>query len=215
MFTISVVGQKGGTGKTTVAVGLAVAASIAGMVAAVIDVDPQASATNWKDRRIAENPAVVSAQASRLKQTLDAARTGGAEFVVIDTAGRNDDSSLNAARLSDLVLIPTRVNVVEIETLRAVSDLLRVAGNPQAFVLLNGVHPTSTKIAEDTREMVRTIFGLECGPVHLCHRQAYAEAPMTGQSPQELDADGKAGVELDRLFRFIIERVNKGIFEHV
>jgi chromosome partitioning protein len=215
MFTISLVGQKGGTGKTTVAVGLAVAASIAGMVAAVIDVDPQASATNWKDRRTAENPAVVSAQASRLKQTLDAARNGGAEFVVIDTAGRNDDSALNAARLSDLVLIPTRANVVEVETLRAVSDLLRIAGNPKAFVVLNGVHPASTKTADDAREMVRAIFGLECAPVHLCHRQAYAEAPMTGQSPQELDADGKAGVELDRLFRFVIEHVKKGTFEHV
>ena len=70
MFTVSLVGQKGGTGKTTVALGLSVAASLAGMVSAIIDIDPQATATNWKDRREAENPAVVSAQASRLKQTL-------------------------------------------------------------------------------------------------------------------------------------------------
>ena len=215
MFTISVVGQKGGTGKTTVALGLAVAASIAGMVTAVIDVDPQATATNWKDRRDAENPAVVSAQASRLKQTLETARSGRAEFVVIDTAGRNDDSALNAARLSDLVLVPTRANVVEIETLRAVSDLLRIAGNPPALVVLNGVHPIATKAADEARQMVHSVFGLECAPVHLCHRQAYADAPMTGQSPQELDADGKAGLELDRLFKFIIEHVNKGTFEHV
>jgi chromosome partitioning protein len=104
---------------------------------------------------------------------------------------------------------------VEIETLKAVSDLLRIAGNPKSFVVLNGVHPASTKSADDAREMVRAIFGLECAPVHLCHRQAYAEAPMTGQSPQELDADGKAGVELDRLFRFVIEHVKKGTFEHV
>jgi chromosome partitioning protein len=187
MFTISVVGQKGGTGKTTVALGLAVAASLSGMVSAVIDVDPQATASNWKDRREAENPAVVSAQASRLKQTLETARSGGADFVVIDTAGRNDDSALNAARMSDMVLIPTRANVVEIETLRAVSDLIRIAGSPPALVVLNGVHPAATKTVDEARKMVWSVFGLECAPVHLCHRQAYADAPMTSYSSSLLN----------------------------
>ena len=213
MFTVSLVGQKGGTGKTTVALGLAVAASRAGLVTAIIDVDPQATAANWKDRRQDDNPAVVSAQASRLRQTVDAARAGGAELVIIDTAGRNDDSALSAARLSDLVLIPTRPNVVEIETLHAVADLIRLAGNPTARVVLNGMHPAATKTAEEARQMVQSVFGLECSPIHLCHRQAYAEAPVTGQSPQELDSEGKAAAELDRLFRFVMEFVNNGTIE--
>jgi len=215
MFTISLIGQKGGTGKTTAALGLAVAAYRVGKVVAVIDLDPQATAANWKDRRGEDSPAVVSAQASRLRQTLDTARAGGAEFVIIDTAGRNDDSALNAARLSDLVLIPSRPNMVEIETLKAVADLLRLAGNPPAFVLLNGIHPTATKQADEAREMVRHIFGLTCAPVHLCHRSAYAEAPTTGKAPQELDGEGKAGAELDRLFVFVSEFLNNGTCEHV
>ena len=110
MFVISLVGQKGGTGKTTVALGLAVAAAHAGHTVAVIDLDPRATASKWKDRRSDENPAVVSAQASRLKPALEVARSSGADYVIIDSAGRSDDSALAAARAADLILIPTRTS---------------------------------------------------------------------------------------------------------
>jgi len=209
MFTISLVGQKGGTGKTTTVLGLAVAAARAGHDVAVIDLDPQATAANWKDRRKDGNPPVVSAQASRLRQTLDAARTGGVQYAFIDTAGRSDDSALNAARLADLVLIPSRPNIVEVETLPQVNDLLRLAGNPPAFVLLNGIHPTAGRASvAEVHDAIRELFGLTVCPVHLCQRNAYAEAMTTGKVPQELDPDGKAGDELNRLFEFVCEFVN-------
>ena len=209
MFTISLVGQKGGTGKTTTVLGLAVAAARAGYDVAVIDIDPQATAANWKDRRKDENPPVVSAQASRLKQTLDAARAGGVQYAFIDTAGRSDDSALNAARAADLVLIPSRPNIVEVETLPQVSDLLRLPGNPPAFVLLNGIHPTAGRsTVSDVGDAIRSLFGLTVCPVHLCQRNAYAEAMTSGRVPQEVDPDGKAGDELNRLFEFVCEFVN-------
>jgi len=215
LFTISLVGQKGGTGKTTVALGLAVAAFRAGKVVAVIDLDPQASATNWKDRRSDESPAVVSAQSSRLKQTLTAAKEMGAEIAIIDTAGRNDDSALNAARHADLVLIPTRTNIVELEALPAAADILRLAGSPKAFVVLNAVHPTANRQVAEARELVQRTFALACAPVHLCHRSAYADAMTSGRTPQELDGDGKAASELDALFQFSFELVNNRTGEHV
>lgn len=209
MFTISLVGQKGGTGKTTTVLGLAVAAARAGHDVAVIDLDPQATAANWKDRRDDENPPVVSAQASRLRQTLDAARGEGVEYAFIDTAGRSDDSALNAARLAHLVLIPSRPNIVEVETLPQVNDLLRLAGNPPAFVLLNGIHPTAGRASvAEVHDAIQELFGLTVCPVHLCQRNAYAEAMTTGKVPQELDPEGKAGDELKRLFEFVCEFVN-------
>src|SRR5271169_3399187 len=129
MFTISMVSQKGGTGKSSIVVALAVEASRRGFEVAVIDIDPQQSAVKWS--------------ASRLKQTLDKVRDD-ADFTFIDTAGRLDNAALETIRMSDLVIIPTRPSMVEIETLPSVNDMVRLAGNPASYVLLNGLHPSAS-----------------------------------------------------------------------
>ena len=70
MFIISLVGRKGGTGKTTLALGLAVAAARAGHAAVILDIDPQTSAARWKEQRSADNPAVISASPGRAQGAL-------------------------------------------------------------------------------------------------------------------------------------------------
>ena len=62
MQTLSLIAQKGGTGKTTLALSLAVAAEAAGKTTLIIDLDPQASACKWGDRRTGEAPTVMDAQ---------------------------------------------------------------------------------------------------------------------------------------------------------
>ena len=89
MHVLAIIGQKGGNGKTTTALGLAVAASVAGHDVAVIDLDPQTTAANWSDRRGKETPAVVSCQVSRLAQVLAAAAKEGADLAIIDTPGKS------------------------------------------------------------------------------------------------------------------------------
>ena len=151
MFTIGLIGQKGGSGKTTTAIGLAVAAARAGETVALIDLDPQANAANWKDRRRngEDNLNVVSTQIGRLPQTTEAARSNGADLIIIDTPGKADNVAIAAARLADLVLIPCRVSMRNMETLNGVRDLIRAAGDPPAFVLYNGIPPLGTRIAEE------------------------------------------------------------------
>lgn len=214
MLITALIGQKGGTGKTTTSLGLAVAAARAGQAAAIIDLDPQANAANWKDRREAPNPAVVSAQVSRLRQTLKTAREHGAEFVVIDTPGKSDSAAVEAARSADLVLIPARPQIFDLETLPAMRDLLRVAGSAPAYLVLNGLHPQARKQADEAKAMIRDSCGLPVCPVHLCQRASYAEAPMNGLAPQELDPDGKAAAELEQLYRFVLQQLTRTTAQH-
>lgn len=214
MFIVALIGQKGGTGKTSISLSLGVAAVQAGRTVAILDLDPQANATNWRDRRQADNPAVVSAQVSRLRQTLETARNHQAEFVVIDTPGKSDSAAIEAARLAHLVLIPVRAQIFDLETLPALRDLLRIAGSTPAYLVLNGIHPQARKQVNDTRTMLETTFDFPVCPVHLCHRGAYAEAPMTGIAAQELDPHGKCADEVNRLYQFVIQQLNMSTHQH-
>ena len=106
MYTIALIAQKGGTGKTTLAVSLAVAAGQVGLKALIFDLDPQATACNWKDRRKGDGPVVIDAQPSRLAAALEKAEENGVDFAVIDTPARSEQSALASAKVADLVLIP-------------------------------------------------------------------------------------------------------------
>ena len=117
MKTIAIVSQKGGSGKTTLALHLAVASAAAGHNTAVIDLDPQASAANWSDRRRAELPVVLSAHASRLPHEIRRVREIGGEMLYLDTAPHSDSAALEAARAADLVLIPCRPAILDLEAI--------------------------------------------------------------------------------------------------
>jgi chromosome partitioning protein len=106
MDILAIIGQKGGNGKTTAAIGLGVAGEQAGRQSAVIDLDPQATATKWSDRRSQEAPAVVSCQVSRLPHVLEAAAKGGVQLAIIDTPGKSTEAAIAAARAANFVLIP-------------------------------------------------------------------------------------------------------------
>lgn len=213
MKTIAIIGQKGGTGKTTLSTGLAVAASLAGFSSVIIDLDPQTNSANWKDRRQGDDgPAVVSIQVGRLRQTLEAARENGAAFVFLDTPGKSETAAIEAAKAADLVLIPARRQVFDLETLAAVRDVLALAGNPAAAVVINGAHPNSRNPAEEARQMIGDAFGLPVAPVALSQRAAYADAPASGQTAQELDPAGKAAIELQGLFEFV-RKSTSGVVE--
>jgi chromosome partitioning protein len=222
MRTIALLSQKGGTGKTTTAVELAVAAGRAGKIVALIDLDPQTNATDWKDLRPADNPAVISCQVSRVPHQLEVCRSMGADFVIIDSPGKSDSAAIAAARHADLVLIPSRPKFYDLKTLSrrppdeknpkgsesSVRDLLRVAGDPPAFVLLNFLHPGATKTAATAKAMIEEVSGFKACPVHLSQFTVYTDAPASGQTAQELEPNGPAAAEIQQLYMFICQQLD-------
>src|SRR3546814_4354683 len=93
MPTIAIISQKGGAGKTTLALHLAAAAEDSGHTALVIDVDPQATASQWAAWRQDAPPVVIDSAPPRLAAKIEQATAQGAEFIVIDTPPHADSAA--------------------------------------------------------------------------------------------------------------------------
>jgi chromosome partitioning protein len=201
MDILAIIGQKGGNGKTTAAIGLGVAGEQAGRQSAVIDLDPQATATKWSDRRSQEAPAVVSCQVSRLPHVLEAAAKGGVQLAIIDTPGKSTDAAIAAARAATFVLIPIQPQLFDIETLDSVKDILALAGNPPAAVVVNRASVQGKRHIE-TQEAA-TAQGFTVCPVVIFSRAAHGDAGNIGQTAAEYDPKGKAAQEMSALYNYI------------
>lgn len=204
MKTIAIISQKGGAGKTTLALHLAVAAERSGQTAVIIDLDPQASATSWKDSRIGDSPAVVSAQATRLAAVMDAAAKGGAAVCIIDTAPHSESAALAAARAADLILIPCRPAILDLRAISNTIELARIAGKPVA-VVLNSVPPRGS-LAEEAAAAV-TGYAVDVAPVQIGQRAAFMHALTVGQTAQEYEPGGKGADEIKQLYMWTCKQV--------
>lgn len=203
MLTIALVSQKGGAGKTTISVGLAVAHELAGGVAVVVDLDPQGSASVWSDLREADRPVVVSAHAPRIGRVLEAARARGVGLAVIDTAPHASDAALAAARAAALVLIPCRCSVADLHAIGASLDICRVADVPAAVVL--NAAPVQGRLADQARTAMAN-HGAEVAPAILCQRIGHVHGFTAGLSVMEMDPRSKAAGELAGLYRWTIDQ---------
>lgn len=204
MKILSVISQKGGVGKTTVATSLAVEAVRDGKSVLLIDLDPQASASFWADAREAEEPTVSAVPPARLRHVLDAAREASAELVVIDTPPFAKDVAFEAAERADFVLIPARPAVLDIVAMTRTVELLK-AFTKRAAVVLTMCPPAGREIDEAAAAVDQ--MGVDRAPVQIGHRIAFSRAQQTGQSAAEVDPEGKAAAEIRELYSYTLKHL--------
>lgn len=213
MKTIAVLSQKGGTGKTTLALHLAVAAEAAGHTAVVIDLDPQSSAAGWAESRTGEGgPTVVIAHAPRLNSILETAAANGATLAILDTAPHSQGDALAAAQAADAILIPCRPGILDLRAIGATVQIAKLAGKTAA-VVLNACPPQGRALADEAEEAVKG-YGFPVAPVRLVQRAAFAHSLAGGQTAQEYEPSGKAAEEMNQLYKWACNLVGMSTTPH-
>lgn len=201
MNTLAVLAQKGGVGKTTLATCLAVEAERRGLAPCVLDLDPQASASFWRDVRQTDAPAVVSLQVSRLTTTLDAARRSGCRLAVIDGPAIARDAVYSASACANYVLVPTRTAAFDLTSLTDTIGIVRQTGTPFS-VVLNFVPPRGV----ETKEALQL---LRARDVDVCNvtvglRKTFFRAQSKGLAVQEHDPRSSATKEIIDLYEYVL-----------
>ncbi len=200
MPTIAIISQKGGAGKTTLALHLAVAAQEAGAVSLVIDTDPQATASQWAAWRGDRPPEVIDSPPPRLAAKVEAARVQGAELVVIDTPPHADSAARAAVEVADLVLIPCRPSAFDLSAIQTSVKLVQLLRKPAYVVFIAG-SPNAPRVYAEAGELVDG-FGTPPCPVMLPDRAAYRHASAQGACVTETDPASKAAEEVRALYKW-------------
>lgn len=203
MYTVALISRKGGAGKTTLACGLAVAGESAGFMTALLDLDPQGSASAWAGLRASDSPAVVPGSAPQLAALLAAARSAGAALAVIDTAPHSTGAALKAAQAADLVLIPCRASVADLHAIGTSIEISRNAGTAAAVVL--NAAPVQGPLVSQAQAAVAA-YEVDMVPVVLHQRIAHVHAFTNGLTAPEFARTSKAAGELAALFAWVGNR---------
>src|SRR3954452_7464378 len=202
----ALINQKGGVGKTTVALHLAAAFWQHGHNTLILDLDPQASAAEWHDARSTEMPHVESIQPARLAKVVEHAREIATGILILDTAPHAEATAIEAARCADLVLVPCQPSIMDLRAMRKTVDLLKLV-KVRAFAVLNGV-PAHGSVADEAAESIASDLGLSVAAARLGQRVAYDRCLIAGQAAQEYEPGGKAAAEVEQLYMWACEQVN-------
>lgn len=193
MQTVAIVSQKGGSGKTTTAVNLAVAAEEADLAVLVVDLDIQASATTWHQARESESPPVLPTHHAALGRVVDAARKEGVELLLIDTAGKTEVDTRQAIEAADIALVPCRPSAMD---LRAIVNTIRLCQGcgKTPYVLLSQVEPQGAASGE--ARAVLEGMGVHVLSASLGRRAAFLHSINDGRGVVEYEPAGKAASEV-------------------
>lgn len=209
MKTIAVLSHKGGSGKTTVAVNLALAWRAAGARTILADADPVRSAADSLRRRSDHGGLVVESSPAKLAALAYVSEKGGCDVVIIDTAGGPDNGMIEALRVADLCIAVSRPTYLDVAATLRTIDTVRRLGR-QGVVLFNQCPPRRngaySPMVAATMDVLRTA-GLDVCPVAMQARAVYQRAMALGQSVTGCEPGGKAAAEISLLLAYVQAKV--------
>lgn len=205
MRTIAVIARKGGSGKTTLAVHLAVAAHLRGRKVLLADADAQRSAMEVLRGRQGPGPEVVETSGSKLFALQLNALRSGVDTMIIDTPAVLEEELSHSIVVSDLSLLVIRPTFLDIAAALQTAEVIRRLRKPglivlnQAPVPREGVEPPAVKRAIEALRLMR----LPVAPLIMRARANYQSVLETGRSVEELDAANPAAREMAGLWGFV------------
>jgi chromosome partitioning protein len=201
MKTIVIANQKGGSGKSTSTVHLAVAAEMAGDGPVVIsDTDPQGSTVDWFNQRKKagiDTPRYAPLTLSDLPNHLHALSDAGASYLFIDTAPSIGGVNPDLFAIADLVLIPLNPTPTDLRALVKGLPVIKQSGKPFNFMLAR-VRPNLRN--NDGIAMALDALGLVF-PNRMHERVIYAESFAHGKTAFEIEPKGIAALELAGIWK--------------
>jgi chromosome partitioning protein len=211
MHTIVLATQKGGSGKSTIAIGLALAAMKAGHIVRLIETDSQGTLSNWQSRRVYAEPIVEPVySAGEIESRLKSLNDSGVTLTIIDTAGGVSTATTAAIRCADLCLIPARPSVADIEAAATTLNLIRSCDKPFAFVLnqtpIRGqrVSNAATVLADEEPLDPLGVLALPC----IVMRNDHQDALGLGLAVSEYAPTSKSADEISGLWQWVETKLN-------
>ncbi len=209
MKVVALVSSKGGCGKSTVAAYVAVAAAQAGRRVVILDADPQASLVAWNDRREDADIPTRGIDPGKVPEAVKRLRDhGDIDVVIVDTAGIASAGAVVVARAADLVLVPCKPSQFDFDAVSKTADELRKFGVPFTIVLSQVPAGPRDRAREAAVKIAKV--GRIC-PRFTTIRVAYGDALDDGRGITEYDPGSKAAQEIEGLWAWIEEDLNRGV----
>lgn len=202
MKVLAVFNSKGGSGKSTIAMHVAVAAAET-LNVVILDADINATTTAWRQARNVEKPAVEATSATNLRADIARMRKAGVDLVVLDCPPSITASSSLIVAQSDFVLVPVQPTMPDIAGCFNATRIIDSQSKPYAFIM-NRCPPPSKEVRDTLDALGQS--GEVC-PVLIGDRIAFSRALASGLAVTEYEMTGKANAEIVDACAWILNRI--------
>ncbi|SER02494.1 chromosome partitioning protein [Faunimonas pinastri] len=202
MKSIAFVTQKGGSGKSTLCINLAIAAQEAGRSVCILEMDRQATISEWAEHRESEQPEVAQVGETQVEDVLRRLQKCHYDYVFIDTPGVDSKGTLAAIRAADLCMIPCRPTPADLRAFRPTLAAIYRLEKKFAFVL-NQTPPRSYRVRDAAEGLA--VLGI-LPDVNIVLRNDHQDAIGLGQGVTEFNPTGAAADEIRRLWSWMEKR---------